>query len=98
MGLKIENFADDDSQSVNDANCQCSLNSSSTALSSAGLIKRACATVTECNGPSSFLIQKLRNLFSSGNFGKRSKFCQTYDCRSHGWSGRRYIILAVVRP
>jgi haloacid dehalogenase-like hydrolase len=33
--------------------------------------------VFECSGPSSFSIQKLRNLFSTGNFGKRSKSCQT---------------------
>jgi hypothetical protein len=30
--------------------------------------------MTECKGPSSFSIQKLRNLFNSGNFGKRSKY------------------------
>jgi hypothetical protein len=51
---------------------QCRRNSPSTARISAGLIRRACATVTECSGPSSFSSQKLRNLFSWGNAGQRS--------------------------
>ena len=53
-------------------NRQCSRNSPSMARISAGLISRACATVTECSGPSSFSSQKLRNLFSAGKFGQRS--------------------------
>jgi len=51
---------------------QCNRNSPSIAFNSAGLISRECATSTECKGPSSFSIQKARNLCNSGNFGKRS--------------------------
>ena len=52
--------------------CQCSRNSPFSARISAGLISRACATVTECSGPSSFSSQNARNLLSTGNFGQRS--------------------------
>ena len=51
---------------------QCSRNSPFTARISAGLISRACATVTECSGPSSFSSQKARKRLSAGNFGHRS--------------------------
>ena len=51
---------------------QCSLNTPSTARSSAGLISLECATVTENSGPSSFSCQKARKSFSAGNFGNRS--------------------------
>ena len=51
---------------------QCSRNSPSIAFSSAGLISRECATITECSGPSSFSIQNARKRCSSGNFGNRS--------------------------
>src|SRR3954469_18208802 len=51
---------------------QCSLNTPSTARSSAGLINLECATVTENSGPSSFACQKERKSLSAGNFGNRS--------------------------
>ena len=55
---------------------QFSRNSPSTARNSAGLIRRACATVTEWRRPSSSRVQKSRNFLSSGKCGCRSCCCQ----------------------
>src|SRR5208282_1538409 len=46
-----------------DAWNQCSRNSPSTARNSAGLIRRACATVTEWSRSSSSRVQKSRNFY-----------------------------------
>src|SRR5262245_44166914 len=51
---------------------QCSWKTPFTARSSAGLISRECATVTENSGPSSFSCQNARKSCSAGNFGNRS--------------------------
>ena len=51
---------------------QCSRNTPSTALISAGLISLECATVTVCSAPSIDFCQKRRNPFSSGKCGHRS--------------------------
>ena len=55
---------------------QFSRNSPSTARNSAGLIRRAWATVTEWSRPSSSRVQKSRNFLSSGKCGCRSCCCQ----------------------
>src|SRR5262245_51626830 len=51
---------------------QCIRNSPLIERISAGLIRRACATVTECSGPSSVSSQKARKRLSTGNLGQRS--------------------------
>src|SRR5712672_1319020 len=50
---------------------QCNRNTPSTGRISAGLIRRQCATVTECSGPSSCSCQNARKRCSSGKFGQR---------------------------
>jgi hypothetical protein len=51
---------------------QCSLKTPSTGLISAGLMRRECATVTECTTPSSDFCQNSKKLCSSGKSGQRS--------------------------
>ena len=65
-----------------DARRQCSAYSPLEKRNSAGLISWALATRTRCTLPSRLCSQKSRNLVRAGNFGARSRFCQTKLCRT----------------